>query len=299
MKTESAIQKFLQNRRALNRKPRTIQGYDQQLHRFAQLYPKFPTKPEPIEEFLLSLKGEPETTHAYYRTLKAFYRFLKGRCGLSNPIEQIAPPSCPKKVLPTLEPGELMRLLNSTTTSRDRALLTLLADNGARAGEIANLRKQDIGIDTIRVNGKSGEREIPISDETRRLLLALIAMDGKDEHVFLGQHGPLTRSGIYRIVRIHMRRAGIRAPKLGPHRIRHAFGKGYVVNGGDTLSLQQIMGHASITTTEKYAALTLNDTIEKHHRFSPLRSAHSAAQNSFFYRPQQALKEAEAVLQPE
>ncbi|GAI06499.1 unnamed protein product, partial [marine sediment metagenome] len=193
------------------------------------------------------------------------------------------------------EPGELMNLLNSSTSLRDRTLLTLLEDTGARAGEIASLHKQDIGIDTIRVKGKCGEREIPISDETRRLLLTLIANDGKNEHVFMGQRGPLTRSGIFRIVRIHMRKASIQGPKLGPNRIRHGFCKGYLVNGGDLRSLQRLMGHANITTTQKYSSLNLNDIIAKHHKFTPLRAAHTAAQGNFFDKTQ-ALKEAEAIL---
>lgn len=296
MKTQAAIQTFLHNRQAKNLRPRTIQWYEQQLARFASLYPEFPLEPGPIEEFLTHLPGTPETRHAYYRTLKVLYRFVCRRNRRPNPMELIDPPRCPKKLMPTLEMQEMMRLLNSATTLRDRTLLTLLTDNGARAGEIASLRKQDIGDSTIRVRGKTGEREIPISDETRRLLLSLIASDGKDEHVFLGQHGPLTRSGIYRIVRICMGKAGIGGPKLGPARLRHAFGKGYVVNGGDLRSLQEIMGHTSITTTQKYASLNLNDLIAKHCKFTPLKAAHAAAQESFFD-THLAIKEAEAILE--
>ena len=138
-------------------------------------------------------------------------------------------------------------------------------------------------------------KEIPISDETRGQLLGLMAANDKSDYLFMGTQGPLTRSGIYRIVRIHMRKAGIDGPKLGPHRIRHAFGKGYLVAGGDVRSLQQIMGHANITTTEKYASLNLNDTIVKHNKFTPLRAAHAAAQGSFFD-ASQAVREAEVVL---
>ncbi|GAJ16173.1 unnamed protein product, partial [marine sediment metagenome] len=58
-----------------------------------------------------------------------------------------------------------------------------------------------------------------------------------------------------------MRKAGIHGPKLGSHRLRHAFGKGYLVNGGDVRSLQEIMGHENIATTQKYANLNLSDTI--------------------------------------
>jgi len=188
-----------------------------------------------------------------------------------------------------------MRLLLSSSASlRDRTLLTLLIDTGMRTGEAAGLRKQDIKSSTVKVSGKTGEREIPISEETRRLLLNLIEQDG-GEHVFNGHKGPLGRHGVYRIISAHMRKAGIDGPKLGGHRLRHAFGKGYLVNGGDLRSLQQIMGHTNISTTEKYVALTLNDTIKKHQQFTPLRAAHAAAQDSFFDK-REVLKEAEEIL---
>ncbi|GAI85847.1 unnamed protein product, partial [marine sediment metagenome] len=238
MKTQFAIQAFLQNRHARNLKPKTIQWYKAQLNRFSQFCPELPTEPGPIEEFLVRLPGTPETRHAYYRSLKVLYRFIRKRYRLANPIELIDPPCCPKKVMPTLEAQEIMRLLNSVTDLRDRTLLTLLVDTGARVSEVTSLRRQDIKADSIQVTGKTGQREIPISDETRRLLLALIAIDGKSELVFPGSGGkPYSRHSVYRLIRKLMKQADIQGPKLGPSRLRHAFGKGYLVNGGDIRSL--------------------------------------------------------------
>ena len=126
--------------------------------------------------------------------------------------------------------------------------------------------------------------------------MTLISIDGKSELVFPDSGGkPCSRYSVYRLLRKLMKQADIQGPKLGPHRIRHAFGKGYLVNGGDIRSLQLIMGHANITTTEKYASLNLNDIVAKHHKFTPLRSAHAAAQESFFD-TNQALKEAERIV---
>jgi hypothetical protein len=92
-----------------------------------------------------------------------------------------------------------------------------------------------------------------------------------------------------------MEKAGIRGPKLGPHRIRHAFGKNFLVEGGDLRSLQEIMGHTDIKTTQKYATLNLTDIIKKHRKFSPLRAAHAAAQQGFFEKDS-ILEEAERIL---
>ena len=297
MKTHEAIQSFLHNRRSLNRRPRTIEWYENNLMRFASFCHKLPMKPEPIEEFLGGITGEPETKHGYYRSLKALYRFICKRHRRPNPMELIDPPTCPEKVMPTLEAREMMQMLYLAQNLRDRAIVSIFIDNGARCGEIATLRRQNILEFSIKVAGKTGQREIPISEETRRLLLAVDASNKHSEYVFCDSEGqPVSRHVIYRLIRKFMIKAGINGPKQGPHRIRHAFGKNYLVNGGDVRSLQAIMGHKRISTTQKYTSLNLTDIIAKHRQFSPLRSAHAAAQESLWDETQ-AVKEAEAILE--
>jgi len=296
VKTQAAINDYLDSCLSRNLSPETVDWYRDVLRKFARAYPQLPKEPRQIEAFLASFKCAPETRHGYFCVLRAFFKFTAQRSKTPNPMVKVAAPRCPRKVMATLEPDELMRLLNSASDLRDRAILTLFVDSGIRRSELAQLRRQDIKTETIRVCGKSGEREVPISEETRRLLLTLIASNNH-EYVFQGHKGHLGNHGIYRIIRIHMKKAGIDGPKLGPHRIRHAFGKNYLVNGGDLRSLQQLMGHANITTTQKYASLTLHDIISKHHQFSPLRSAYAAAQQSFLDTDKdQAVKEAEAIL---
>lgn len=297
MKTQIIIENFLHSREALNRKPKTIRWYKDLLVRFAKSYPDLPTEPEDIEQFLAGLPHSKVTQHAYYRALKALYRFAKKRYDFANPFLKMDSYPNPQNelVLPTLEPREMMVVSNAAATLRDKALISAFIDSGGRTSEIGTLRKQNIFEDYIKVYGKKGERLIPISEETRRLLITLASTNGKSEFVFIGLKGnPLTRSGVYKLVRRLMTTAGIHGPKLGGHRLRHAFGKGYLVNGGDLRSLQQIMGHSNITTTQKYASLNLTDIIEKHHKFTPLRSVHAAAQESFF--TSAALKEAEEIL---
>ncbi len=299
MKTLTAIQSFLYSRRSLNLRPTSIRWYQKNLDRFVSFYPdELPTEPEPIEKFLVEVVSDEkdETRHAHYRTLRALYHFICKRHRLLNPMDFVGAPRRRKKVRPTLTSQEMMQLLADAQTLRDRAILSLFIDSGPRCGEAGSLRKQDIFEDHIKVDGKTGQREIPISDETRRLLLALVADDGNTEFVFRGQRGPLTPSGIYQLVKRHMRKAGITGSKLGPHRIRHGFAKQFIKNGGDTRSLQEIMGHASITTTEIYVTLSRDEVVAKHHKFTPLRSAHAAAQESLFD-TSQAVKEAEAILE--
>ena len=294
MRTEQAVREFLASRIAANLSPATIGWYKNRLLPFVRSCPTLPRRPEPVEYFMAEIQGSPETKYDVYRALKTLFKFISSRRRLPNPMEQVQAPRCPKTLMPTLEIGELMRLLHSAASPRNRAIITLLVDCGVRAGEVCSLLKHNIKQETIIVHGKIGWREVPISEETRRLLLHVATLS-PDAHVFHGQKGPITRHLIYAIVRQSLERAGIKGPKMGPHRLRHAFGKNFLVQGGDLRSLQEIMGHADIKTTEKYASLNLTDIIKKHQKFSPLRAAHAAAQETFF--KVEAVKEAEEILE--
>lgn len=298
MRTAAAVKSFLANRQAQNLRPGTIDGYRSLLKQFAAAYPILPTTPDMVETFLARLvkAGRAEDTiHKNFTQLRAFFRWAADRYNIPNPAVKLRAPRVTKKLRPTLEPEEVWRIISQATTPRDRAILVLIADTGIRAGELCSLRKGDIIGSTIRVTGKTGQREVPISDDTRRLLVNLAANIGPDDHIFWGHKGPIQRTRTYDIVSRYMTLAGITGPKLGPHRLRHAFGKGYLVAGGDLRSLQQIMGHASITTTQQYTALTQGDIIAKHHQFTLLRSAQAAAQGSFLDKSG-VLKEAEEIL---
>jgi len=296
VRTQAAVDEFLNSRLAQNVSGLTIDWYQAKLTRFARACPKLPDSPRPIEAFLASPSTSATTKLNYFNALRIFFRFTseRHRWRWRDPMAKMRPPSLPKTVMATLDADEEMRLLNSASTLRDRTILTLLVDSGLRSSELSQLRRQDIKAEALQVRGKTGERHVPISEETRTLLL-LVAEGSQTDYIFHGHKGPLTRHGIYRVVSEHMRKAGILGPKLGPHRIRHAFGKGYLVNGGDTRSLQLIMGHARITTTEKYAALVLADLIDKHHKFTPLRAAHAAAQESLFDKAK-VVEEAEEIV---
>jgi len=294
MRTELALWEFIASRIATNLSPATIEWYKDKLLSFAKSCPNLPRRPEPIEQFLTSVLGSAETRFNVCRALKTFFRFMSSRHKIPNPMDAINPPRRPKTLMPTLEASELMKLLHSAEDPRDRAILTLIMDNGVRAGEVCSLLRHNIKQETVVVHGKTGWREVPISDETRRLLLQIAALS-PDDYVFHGHKGPITRHLIYAIVRRVMERAGIKGAKLGSHRIRHAFGKNYMVEGGDLRSLQEIMGHADVKTTEKYDSLNLTDIIKKHQKFSPLRAAHAAAQESFLDKSE-VFKEAEEIL---
>ena len=147
------------------------------------------------------------------------------------------------------------------------------------------------------MRGKTDDYQIPISDQTMIALRAMIATV-RQGPIFRGYKGrSLTRQALYVIIRRLMQRAGIKGKKLGPHRLRHAFGKNYIANGGDLRSLQLLMGHASIKTTEIYVGLNLDNLTTMHNRFTPLRSMHAAAQGSFLGQVETAKENSEGESQ--
>jgi len=267
MKMREAVRVFLDNRKLRGLSIRTLNQYQQQLSRLLEFSDKLPTKPEQIEAVLSTIPGGQETKHCYFSTYRTFYNFLEKRCGVKNPMRYVDAPKVKAKVMPTLEMSDIELLPIFIKNDRDRALIYLILDTGIRSGEAVSLRKEDIKESYIKVRGKVGERTVPISDSVVKLLLDLPTYE--DGYVFHGERGRLTRNGVYEIVRKYLTKIGITGAKLGGHRLRHTFGRQYLVLGGDLRSLQLILGHSNISTTTKYANLAIEDVIQKHHKYTP------------------------------
>ena len=161
----------------------------------------------------------------------------------------------------------------AVASPRDRAMLVFMLDTGARRAEVAALRWVDVDLDSRRavLTGKGDkQRMVAISDRTADLLRAIRpAVISADDHVFVGQRGPLTPNGVSMVLRRLKEKAGIVGP-LNPHSLRHAFGTHFVANGGDLESLRQILGHEDISTTRVYLDLARETVEEKQRRFSPV-----------------------------
>lgn len=265
MKTTEAVQLFVTNRQ-LNLAVSTVQNYKQQLSYFAEAFQQLPITPEDVEQFLARIGGTQETLHSYFRTLRAFYNFLQKRHGITNPMHNVTPPVLKHKVMPTLDVSDINLLSIFSGSQRDNALIVLFLDTGIRASEACGLKRDDIKEGYIVVSGKVGQRTVPISDFVASMLLSLPTKDG---WVFHGHRGKLTRSGAYFIVKRALKKIGVKGDKRGSHRLRHTFGRQYLMLGGDLRSLQIIMGHSNIHTTEKYTALAMEDVKRKHTKYSP------------------------------
>jgi integrase/recombinase XerD len=279
--TVKAVQGFLSHCRARGLSPRTITWYQYLLMGLAREQRQLPTRPDRIEHFLGQAGISDELRHGRYRALRAFYSWASQRLGVPNPMTAISAPRKRKKLPRSLSLVELGWLLLAPLSRRDRTMIMLVLDNGIRIGELVGLDREDIGEDTIFVSGKTGQREVPVSQEIRRQLLEL----ARSGPLFRGPKGRLTTSGAYQAIRKALTRAGISGKKLGPHTLRHTFGRQWIVAGGDLVSLQRILGHASISTTRIYAELDLGDVLAQHRRFTPLRWAASASQGQFWGAP--------------
>ena len=300
MLTEQAIQEFLISRGGL--RPKTQREYRNHLAQFQSSFPDLPTTPLPIQYWLNSLERQrgkeelaPETVHARFRTLRAFYHQMHlWHPKIRNPMPLVRPPKLKKKSMRTFTEEELYQIFTLPLPLSDRAMATLLLDTGIRAQECC-LTWDDVRPDYITVNGKTGERDVPINEKTSRLLQALKGESNHNHYVFQGKRGPLTSQGIYKTIRRICRQANISGRRSSPITFRHTFGTEYAASGScDPATLQDIMGHSDFKTTLRYIQNNLKRNIENHQLCTPLRLIAAAAQGTLF--TDDLIREAEAIV---
>lgn len=278
MRTEDAVISYLEDKADLS--PRTLEHYRHALGVLAAQCPEFPEDRAPIRR---ALNGAPTVwvKDAWWRAWSAFFHWCCEEFELDrNPMRRVHRPPRPDVEMRSLSPEELARLLSIAHSHRDKGVLTLGLDSGVRASEFGRICPLDIGQDTVRLQGKGNRRlSVPISPETRALLSVLAQGKRPQDPLFTGRGGrPLTRYGVYHVVRSCMERAGIAGPKRGSHCLRHSLGRSYIAQGGNPFSLQRVMRHRKITTTQKYVSLAMQEVISEHARYSPLRAARLGAQ---------------------
>jgi len=305
MNVEKAKNSFLEAKQDLS--PRTLELYSQALDYLERQCPKMPKKPDPLREALNKVQND-WVRDAYWRAWKSFFRWCWREYDIPNPMARVQRPQIDEIEPRVLEREELARVEAAADNLQKKTIVSLALDSGVRASEFGRLCIDDVSTDTIRVWGKGRKRvRVPISPEVRHLLQVLIDHNGHQALLFSGHSGqallfsgqngkPLSRFAVYRIVRQCMDRAGIHGPKRGAHCLRHSLATNFLANGGDLATLQRIMRHKNIATTQKYVHLAMHDVVEKHHQYSPARDAIRGAQWSFFDNGNGAVKETEAIL---
>jgi integrase/recombinase XerD len=215
--------------------------------------------------------------------LKMFYRYLRLE-ERANPsaVELLGSPKLWERVPHVLSPESVDALLASPRAAdrfflRNRALLETLYATGCRASEVVGLRRRDLYLESAfcKCTGKgSKQRVVPLGKPAVAALTAYLAegrnaaKDG-EEFVFLSRSGqPLSRIDLWMLVKKHCRRAGL-PHTVSPHTLRHSFATHLLAGGADLRTVQELLGHANIRTTQHYTHVDRKRLKELHRRFHP------------------------------
>lgn len=217
-------------------------------------------------------------------SLKAFYHFLLQENIVSEDIsEKLKAPRIEKKMPEIMSPEEVVRLLeqpngDSPKEIRDKAMLELLYATGIRVTELITLRVSDINMpmNFIICRDASKERVIPFGSAAKAALDKYLdgvresmIEDKKSDILFANCSGqPMSRQGFWKLIKYYARKADIKAD-ITPHTLRHSFAAHLVENGADLRSVQEMLGHSDISTTQIYAHLNHNRIREVYAKAHP------------------------------
>lgn len=218
-------------------------------------------------------------------TLKTFWRYLRRENRVaSDPTAGVLTPKKEKKLPTHLTVDDVFRLLeappaNTPAGLRDRAILETIYSSGIRVSELVGLDWEDIdaGVEALRVRGKGNkERIVPIGKKAMGALVSYreripdLCRSVRDERaVFLNRNGSrLTTRSVARLVDGYIRTTGI-ATKATPHALRHSFATHLLGAGADLRAIQELLGHASLSTTQKYTHLNLDHLMQVYDKAHP------------------------------
>ncbi len=217
-------------------------------------------------------------------SMKAFFHYCDKECGLViDPSERLKSPKIEKKIPEILTMEEVVRLLEQPKSDtpkeiRDKAMLELLYATGIRVSELINLQISDANLQMnyIVCRDANKERVVPFGNEARHALIhyletsrdALVE-DKTSTILFANCSGQkMSRQGFWKLIKYYAKKAGITAD-ITPHTLRHSFAAHLVENGADLRSVQEMLGHSDISTTQIYATMNHNRIREVYSRAHP------------------------------
>lgn len=278
--------------------PNTLAAYRSDVMRFQRWRKEHAPGPLPklsppalsgyVEYLKATCRLAPTSIGRNLASLSTFFRFLifEGKAP-ENLAKLLVAPAVWDRLPTVLGPAAVERLLAAPDPTtrlgrRDRAALETLYASGCRASEVVGLTPADLDLErgSARCVGKGDkQRIVPLNPKARDALAiylrddrpALVAKRPETSAVFVSRTGrPLSRVGLWRIVNTHARAAGLAsAGPIGPHTLRHSFATHLLAGGADLRVVQEILGHASIATTQVYTRVEMSRLKEVHRRHHP------------------------------
>jgi integrase/recombinase XerD len=238
-----------------------------------------------ITDFLWEVKLEglkPKSLYRIVESLRQFYKFLNSEDIIkTNPTLYLVSPKIPESLPSMLTFDEVMLLLNTITDDdevniRNRAMLELLYATGLRVSELINLKFSDINLEDnfLRIIGKgSKERLVPFGEKAKNFINIYLSKrkpyTDPTGNVFISRLGKkLSRVEFWRQLKNIAKKAGINK-NITPHTLRHSFATHLLAGGADIRFVQEMLGHASIATTQIYTHLDKDKIIQQHKTFHP------------------------------
>src|SRR5262245_49143572 len=289
----NAFRNYLQAERGLA--ANTVLAYGRDLERFAQWAAERglknylgPTVRE-LTHYLAFLKEEnlaPPSVARHLIALKMFYRFLRLEERVTqNAVELLSAPALWERIPQVLSPESVEKLLAAPQPQerfylRDRALLETLYASGSRASEVVGLKLADVFLDAgfCKCHGKGGkQRIVPLGKPAIAALQAYLAKQRPQlvkaapdaPWLFVSRGGrALTREMLWHLVKKYALRAGLNR-KVSPHTLRHSFATHLLAGGSDLRTVQELLGHASIRTTQHYTHVDRDRLRAIHRKFHP------------------------------
>jgi integrase/recombinase XerD len=286
---------------AARRAAKTVEAYRRDLKALGEYLakPLSAATLEELERYTAQLRADGLSNATIARrtaAARSFYRHqqLLGARG-DNPAAAVALPRRSKPLPKTLSPGEAERLIQAAVGTqprslRDQALVELLYGAGLRVSEAVGLDKAGVDFDDrlVRVIGKGDkERVVPIGRQAAEALRRYLArgrpfLDTRHRpELFLNARGgPLTRAGAFLILRKLAEKAGLDPTRVHPHILRHSFATHLLEGGADLRSVQEMLGHADLSTTELYTHVTDRRRRELYYRAHPHARRRSSEEQS-------------------
>jgi len=290
---ETEIGRFIGELRRRNVSPHTIEAYSGDLRQFVQYFsPPDTAPPAPrtfdawmIREWLGDLYHQglhPNTMRRKMAALRALFRFL-AREGVvpHNTARLVRVPKAPKTLPAVMTAEQTNALIDAVPglerphAARDLAIFELLYGCGLRVSELVGLNLEDIdgGERWLRVRGKGRkQRQVPFGTKAAAALERYLSerKPGADPKALFLNHrgGRLTQRGVRGIVKLYAILAGS-DPSVHPHSFRHAFATHLLADGADLRAIQELLGHASLSTTQRYTQLSLTELMKVYDNTHP------------------------------